>query len=188
MCEEWRPVAGYEGLYEVSDLGRVKSLRFRTKIVNVLRSSPLILKPLLVGITTCCYWRVDLSDNGKKAFYVHRLVLEAFSGPCPKGHQCGHLNGNPQDNRHENLKWITPGENQLMRFQHGTSIAGERNPKAKLTWEQVDDIRRRVSDGETQASVAGDYGIRDTAVSRIVRRKSWKRRPPEKTNQEGGLE
>ncbi len=116
--ETWKPVLGYEGLYEVSDLGRVRNLTFRNRNVAVPRIR--LLRP-------CAhvdgYLVVDLSRNNKrKRMFVHRLVLMSFVGPCPDQHQVAHGNGNRLDNRLSNLRWATQRENNLDKKLHGTWV------------------------------------------------------------------
>jgi hypothetical protein len=105
MTEHWLPIVGYEGMYEVSDLGRVRSLdridssgaRRRGKMLKLLIEQT-------AGQTQ--YFGVRLSKNSKVWPYrVHRLVLDAFVGPCPDGKECCHLNDIGTDNRLENLRW-----------------------------------------------------------------------------------
>ncbi len=120
MNEEWRSVVGHEGAYEVSDLGRVRSLTrgvhcvrrngepwLRTSPGRVLRAGPSLSGHLSVVVgkgNTCA---------------VHRLVLEAFVGVCPKGHEALHLNHNPADNRLVNLRYGTRSENIRMDYEAG---------------------------------------------------------------------
>lgn len=73
---------------------------------------------------------------------VHQLVLEAFVGLCPDGMECRHLNGVRDDNRLENLCWGTRKENQNDKIVHGNSLKGERNPYAKLSNEDVVEIKK----------------------------------------------
>lgn len=111
MTEEWRPVVGFEGLYEVSDQGRVRSAP-RPKTRGGL------LRP---GGHRSGHLHVVLSRAGRVCTrQVHRLVLEAFTGPCPEGQECRHLNGDPADNRHVNLCWGTRSENVQDMIRHGT--------------------------------------------------------------------
>ncbi len=92
---------------------------------------------------------VSLFDgNKKKSFYTHRLVLEVFRGACPSGMECCHGNGNPQDNRVENLRWGTRSENVLDSVRHGThkgGLGGGGGPGGKkvITDEDVRRIRRQ---------------------------------------------
>lgn len=121
MGEQWRPVVGLEGRYEVSSSGRVRSLGFwrRGPYGSTVWCKPKILKgtPDRQG-----YLQIGLSGHGgvpvKKK--IHRLVLEAFVGPCPPGEQTRHKNGHPSDNRIENLTWGTPSQNKWDKIRHGT--------------------------------------------------------------------
>lgn len=122
--EEWRPVVGYEGYYEVSDRGRVRSLPRVIMRSNgapqTVRGRILSQQPLSNGL----YMKVDLSrDGGFRSRPVHRLVGEAFYGPLPEGLQTRHLNGNSFDNRLENLRYGTHLENMRDSVEHGTHVS-----------------------------------------------------------------
>lgn len=105
--ERWRPALGFEGLYEVSDFGRVR--RADTRRLMSLR----ILDNGYVIVMMC--------KNGKyQNQLVHRLVLKAFVGPPAPKQQCRHLNGTRTDNRLENLRWGSVSENSVDQVQHGT--------------------------------------------------------------------
>jgi hypothetical protein len=106
--EEWRPVVGYEGKYEVSDMGRIR----RVKTGRVLRTRVVVHKGR--------YERVGLWRDGKsRVWQVHRLVGEAFLGPLPRGLETRHLNGDGADNRLVNLKYGTHAENMRDAVEHG---------------------------------------------------------------------
>lgn len=127
--EEWRPVFGYEGLYEVSDLGRVRSL---PREVDNSGLGPgrkytypgKTLKPSRMKIG---YQSVTLSYKGqKKPSYVHRLVCEAFQGPPRDGKtQVCHYDGDRHNNSNSNLRWDSPKGNMQDAKRHGTT----RHPK-----------------------------------------------------------
>lgn len=106
--ERWRPVVGYEDRYEVSDHGRVRSLKRN-----------LVMTP---GTNARGYKRVDLCRSGSvKHRSIHSLVLEAFVGPRPVGKFGLHGDDNPSNNRLDNLRWGTPSENNqdaLLRGRH----------------------------------------------------------------------
>lgn len=108
---DWLPIPGYEGRYEVSDQGEVRSLpRYRSR-GGILRPHP----SLPGG-----YPSVNLRKDGAgKTMRVHALVMLAFVGPRPEGQVTRHLNGNPLDNRLENLTYGTPTENNLDTVRHG---------------------------------------------------------------------
>lgn len=103
--EQWRPVPGFEGLYEASNLGRIRSPR-------------VILKQRLNNMG---YPVVELSKDGRsRESLVHRQVIKAFFGEPQPGMECRHLNGVPTDNRIENLAWGTHSENSIDQVIHGT--------------------------------------------------------------------
>jgi NUMOD4 motif/HNH endonuclease len=114
--ETWRPVAGYEGLYEVSDLGRVRSLRRPT--ASGMRGGK-ILKPIVYS--KYGHVRVGLHVNGRNTLrQVHQLVAEAFIGECPDGMEPRHGDGNAANNAAVNLSYGTKSDNCLDSVRHGT--------------------------------------------------------------------
>lgn len=105
----WMPVVGYENLYQVNDHGELETKDRRGEWA-----------PKAVSTDKNGYKRVTLSRDGKKRNrLVHHLVLEAFIGPRSDGMECRHLNGQPGDNRLENLQWGTSSENSFDVVQHG---------------------------------------------------------------------
>lgn len=123
-------------------------------------------------------------NNQSKRFRIHRAVLETFVGPCPPKHQCAHLNGNRSDNRLENLKWVTAKENSEHQVMHGTNRAGTRHGCAKLSENDVLQIRRRYVRHKNRRSnsstLAQEFGVHPTTICKIVRFKKWKNlKPPE---------
>ena len=118
--EIWRDITGYEGYYQVSSEGRVKSLKRKG------RKNEYILRPV---VTNCGYYQVGLRSGGKrKMFFVHRLVCEAFHENPDNKPQVNHVNEDKTDNRACNLEWSTRREN----MNHGTrnSRAGKAIAKA----------------------------------------------------------
>lgn len=176
MDERWRPIFGFED-YEVSNQGRVRSWRPRGSQAQrgTRPTEPRMMKlwpqgrrgDLRVGLRSV----TDHTD-----LLVSRLVLEAFVGPPPTDvHQANHLNGNPQDNRVENLEWATPKENAEHAARHNLVASGERASWAKLTDDDVRDIYTRYAAGETMLHLAGEYGICESNVAAIVHGKTWSR-------------
>lgn len=109
--EEWRPIAGFEGLYEVSNHGRVASLPKPTW------PTWRILRP---GVERGGYLYVTLRDHGRQVHgKIHQLVCEAFNGPRPAGTIMRHLDGDPLNNTPENLTWGSPSENNFDVVKHG---------------------------------------------------------------------
>lgn len=114
--ENWRPVPGYEGLYEVSDQGQVRSLDRLNSRGHRIKGRVLSPSSKSKG-----YKQVVLHKEGKALTRtVHLIVLTAFVGPRPEGEECCHNNGDPADNRLENLRYDTPSGNQMDSVEHDT--------------------------------------------------------------------
>lgn len=112
MKEVWKPVVGYEGLYEVSSEGRVKSLARVVKGGRGMRNIIVDSKILKQSGKEGGYRLVSLSKGGiAKSKYVHRLVAEAFLENPLNNPQVNHINENKADNLVSNLEWVTPSEN-----------------------------------------------------------------------------
>lgn len=156
MREIWKPLPD-EPLYEASNLGNVRSWNGLGAHAGKRQKEPRLLAQR-EGPNT--YLQVELRSRTR---YVHRLVLLAFRGEPPPGHEAAHLNGKRQDNRIRNLKWCTHRENQLHKRAHRTNAH-------KLTEEQVRAILRSPLSG---AEVGRLYGISKTTVSRIRRGLVW---------------
>lgn len=123
--EEWRPVVGYEGLYEVSNLGRVRSLD-REVPNRWERPKPVKGRVLAGSISPQTGYRTaTLTDaaGGRKPYYalIHRLVLEAFMGPCPPGMECCHKDLDRSNEALSNLRWDTRSANTLDAVKHRTN-------------------------------------------------------------------
>lgn len=161
MKEVWKPIKGYNGKYEVSNIGRVRS--YHAKIPRMLKIENRF-GYLLVYLYNKC---------GGKAYRIHRLILTAFVGRCPKNHQCAHLNGIRHDNRLENLKWVTSKENQSHKILHGTDNKGEKHLRAKLSESDVINIRKKRLQGRVISSLAKEYGVSQTGVSYLLSGKNW---------------
>lgn len=169
--EVWRPILGWESLYEVSDFGRVRSLartaervsRWGTPATYRVRARMRALIPDEFG-----YLGVSLyQDKRVWTVRVHTLVLSAFVGPCPEGMECRHLDGNPSNNRLENLAWGTRLENAGDRHRHGTTLAGEKNHASKASDAEVAEIRALLAAGKTGRSVADQFGLSESCISKI---------------------
>lgn len=121
--ERWLPIPGHEGRYEVSDLGRVRSLAQTTRDGRRLKPRLLSGRPQTSGHLAALLTTDGVSRNA----LVHRLVLFAFVGPPPPGMHALHSDGDPANNRLSNLRWGTPSENSLDAVRHGV------HPQARKT-------------------------------------------------------
>lgn len=161
--EIWKPIVGYEGSYEISNQGRIVSLR----------KSGRHIKKLPVGkngyVTTVLY------KSGKPYYYlVHTLVLTTFIGPRPIGMECRHFpNATRTDNRLTNLSWATRKDNHFDKWAHGTRQIGEKGNGAKLTEIKVLEIRQLLKEGYSQVKISELYGVTHRVIGRILHRQSW---------------
>jgi hypothetical protein len=106
--------------------------------------------------------------------YVHRLVAEAFLGPCPEGQEVNHKDVNRGNNRLDNLEYVTSSRNKIHAGEMRGSYRGERHSQAKLTEQDVREIRRLYSDGIHQHDLACQYGLCDAAIAKVVHHITWK--------------
>lgn len=162
MKEEWRPVAGFEGRYSVSNLGRVRSEQGQYKGRILAR-----------GPHPGGYAVMHLYKDGKRtARTLHSLVAAAFIGPRPDGQEVRHKDGVQQNCRYDNLCYGTRLENEADKERHGNVLRGDRNSASKLTVDDVREIRRRSN--ERQEALAQEFGCTFSNISAIQRRKSWR--------------
>ncbi len=171
MTEEWRAVVGYEGFYEVSNLGRVRSLDRNDVLSNgVTRfQRGRILSP---GHNGSGYYTVQLCKKSCLThFYVHRLVAFAFLDPPKKDQiEVNHKYGIKSDNRASELEWTSATENVRHAFQVGLKTSPLHT---KLTQTDADEIRQLCLEGHTQRNVAHTFGISQALVNQIVSGKTW---------------
>lgn len=170
MDERWLPVAGSD-FYEVSDLGRVRSVDRVVVDRNGVRysRSGRVLRP---GRAKNGYLTVALSGRSSA---VHALVLTAFVGSRPDGCDGSHLNGNRADNVLGNLIWEPRQANMRRAMDHGTVRSGERHSGHRLTTELVTEIRRTTDGSRTSArSIATRMGLSFSTVLDVVQGRTWK--------------
>jgi hypothetical protein len=114
------------------------------------------------------------TDGAKKTFAVHRLVLEAFIGPCPEGKQVAHQDGNPRNNCVMNLRWASAKENIDDRRRHGRTAVGERNGSSKLDRHAVNTIRRMKDAGFSAYETARLASVHPTTIESIWKNETWR--------------
>lgn len=183
--ERWLPVVGWEGLYDVSSLGRVRSLDRVVEIEmpygHTVRHYRGRMLRQQSGPGSHGYLTVVLSRQGKgqKTKQVHQLVAVAFLDPCPPGEEVRHGPNGKLDNRASQLCWGTRKQNLEDRVRDHGTIRGERAGMAKLTWAAVVEIRRRAAAGEQQRRLATEFGVCFQNIHLIVARKTWLYPPEE---------
>ena len=168
----YAPIAGAPG-YLVGSDGSVWSFwskggRGREPAIG---STPRRLKP---DVRRYGHQYITLkTPEGQSRRQVHHLVLEAFVGPAPAGHEACHGNGDASDNALSNLRWGTHAENMADRSKHGT-LTGEKHGRAKLTHDLVARIRDEHSSGVAIATLARVFGVSRSQVGRVVRGEHWR--------------
>lgn len=173
--EVWKPVVGWEGLYEVSNFGRIRSMPRtvirsngrRLTIAKKIISAP----PNSRGYPSCSLWR----NNKATPVAVHVVVARAFHGECPPGKEVRHLDGKKTNCRQSNLRYGTHSENNQDKIAHGTMARGEGNGKAKLTEALVIELRQRHAVGDISYQKLGEeYGIPARTVAGAVGGDTWR--------------
>jgi hypothetical protein len=170
MEELWKPAAGWEGFYEVSTLGRARSV---DRLARHAKGGHQRIKG---KILKDCYhdfgyvlWGFSANGN-QRAVYAHIVMLETFVGKRPNGMQACHNDGNPKNCRLDNLRWDTVQANNDDKKIHGTTKRGEQNHGAKLTSEDVLHIRQAKG---TCREISKNYGIHPDTVSLIKTKRRW---------------
>jgi len=148
-------------LYEVSSFGNVRRTGSSDNLAQCRSGES--------------YLAVSFSINGKTVNHrIHKLVVYAFHGTAPFDEAViMHIDGNPHNNRVDNLRWGTNVENQADRDRHNTKIKGSQVKTSKLVESEVVRIRERIADGEVQRDIAADYGVDPSLISLIKQNRIW---------------
>jgi len=173
--EIWKSVEGFEECYQVSNLGRIKSLARCVR--NKWSWQTTKEKIIKARFTKSGYCIVSFNCFGKKYpnKYYHRIVLETFVGPCPEGLQCCHNDDCKQNNRLENLRWDTYYSNLQDKYKFDKILFGTRTWNNKLTEEDVRKIIKLCNEGiYCHKEIANMFNIAKSTVSGIFCRKRWK--------------
>lgn len=153
-CSEiWRDIPGYEGRYQASNLGRIRSVDH--EVVRVYKGR--VLRPRL---SPKGYQVVTISGSGP--VFVHGLVAAAFLGKKPENSQVRHLNGDPSDARADNLAYGTQSENEHDKYRYGDQRG------RKLSAQDVRSIRKRGANGEKAKDLAKEYGVTARMIECII--------------------
>ena len=174
MSEIWKDIPDYEGIYKISNLGRIKSLerKCKTKGGSMRTIKQRIKKPTK---RPDGYLQIQLNKNKKRQIkFIHRLELEVFFG-LNNDLQCNHKNGTKDDNRLENLEWMTRSQN----VQHAFDVLGRKPANgedigtSKLTSKEVREIRN-LNGKLLQREIGALYGVNQQNVSNIINNQTWK--------------
>ena len=169
--EIWKDIPGYEGKYQASTLGKIKSLDRMVKYENH-RTGSAYCRPMKGRIlkpgTFCKSGHVSVVlGHGKNGSPVHQLVMKTFVGHPPKGMEVLHINGNPKDNRLSNLRYGTRTENILDVYWQGKKWR-------KLGIDDVEEIRFAMYCGWSGKEIAGKFHVSETTISRIKCGRAYK--------------
>jgi len=163
----WRAIPEFEN-YQVSNSGQVR------RIKQTWNNLPKTLKP---WVESHGYNQVELSNkNGQKTFRVHRLVLCVFIGPPPKGQVCNHKDGDKQNNKLDNLEWVSSSDNMKHAYKtglHGKTY-GSASHLSKLTDQDVKEIKKLLSDNIHKfIKIAQMYNVSRHTIYDIRDKKTW---------------
>lgn len=164
MEEIWKDINGYEGLYKVSNLGRIRSYRRR--------------KPLSPIEDRNGYYKINLTkDKEMKTYRIHRLVASCFIDNIDNKPEVNHIDGNKKNNNIDNLEWVTRSENESHSYRTGlrSGKKGVMHHNCKITEEIVIKIREMWDTGEyVQREIAEKFNIKTNNVWKIINGIRWK--------------
>lgn len=177
--EIWLSIPGHVGMYEVSNLGEIRSLN---RVVIGKGGSTYIRcgKVLKKILNSNGYYVIGLCINGKsKMCKVHRLVAQVFLPNLNDHPQVNHIDGNKTNNIVSNLEWCTNAENTQHAYNSGLKFGsvGSKNGNSKLNEIDVETINIRLANGESARSLAKIYGVHHSLLSLIKQRKIWSHVP-----------
>ena len=174
MEEIWRPIVGFEGLYQVSNLGRVQSAN---RFARIRGGGKRLITPtpLKHWKSNSGYQMVQLSvENHVTKHYVHRLVAMAFVANPDQRLEVNHINSNKEHNQDVNLEWVSRQGNEDHKVAAGRTHRGMANKQTKLTDQEVIEIRSLLRGGESQASIARKFGVAQATICRINTGATWR--------------
>lgn len=169
--ETFCSVVGFEGLYEVSNFGRVFSLQ-KTRSNPLTGGVSIFKRKELSPVTVNGYHKVSLCRNGvSRGFLIHRIVAMSMIDNPNSLPYVNHIDGNKANNRISNLEWVTPQENDLHAVSIGLKPMGEKHYKTKLSDADVIGIR---SSDLSDKKLSDMYAVTQNTINNIRHRVSWK--------------
>ena len=171
--EIWKDIKGYEGLYQISNLGNVKALeKIRNWNARGKQLKSVLKEKILIPVDRNGYSYIILwKDNKIKNCRVHRLVAQAFIENPQSKLEVNHINGIKDDNSIKNLEWVTSEENREHSYRIGIAGIGEKNASAKLKNYEAEEI---LKSNEKSIILAKKYNISLTTIYKIKNREMWK--------------
>lgn len=174
IIETWFDIPNWEGLYQVSNLCRIKSLpRYRR---CGLDSGYVTKEKIMAHVDDKQGYKIiRFSKDGiPKAMKVHRIIAETFIPNPFNKKEVNHINGIKFDNIVENLEWATSSENRLHAFDIGLQPKGNLHPCTKLSEQVVREIRMKYhKDNYGYKKIAKEYNVTPSNIQRIINRKTW---------------
>lgn len=168
MKETWKSIDGYDDIYEVSNMGRVKSLKRKGRVNDII---------IRQSTRDDGYKMVVLrKDRKSQSFFVHRLVLSSFTGNLNPDifNQVNHINSNRADNRLSNLEWSNNSLNQKHAFKYGfQNNTGDNNPGHKISSSDVKKIKLALNCGISSQSLADIYHVSKSTIKDIRHERCW---------------
>lgn len=172
LTEQWLPVSGHEG-YEVSDLGRVRSV---DRWVNAPQcgGKRLVKGRVLKQTLNQAEGYLQVHLGAGNCVRVYRLVAEAFLGPRPENQDICHGPNGKMDSGVSNLSYGTRKQNAADRKRDGTNVEGSRHYKAKLTEATAAECLVRHANGEETKALATEFGVDRSTIRFLVTGQTWK--------------
>jgi len=164
--EIWKDIPGYEAIYQVSNLGRIRRLSGSYKCHKNRMIKPATKK---TGYRIVSLWK----DNKQKMHRVCKLVLETFIGPCPEGMECRHLNGKSNNDNLTNLRYGTKQENINDKIMHGTIVKGSMVWNSKLKESDIPNIKNLINSGLSDIEIGRIFKVSYATIYDIRKNKTW---------------